>query len=197
MTTHWKRLFDQLSPERQQAIAARAAVLIADIMQKLAQCANMEANVIVEVVGVKKLRESVELPLYQTEGAAGFDLAASEPVTVEPKSLALVPTGLVFAVPDGYFLGIFARSSTPKKGLFVANGVGILDADYCGPKDEAKILVYNYTDQPINIAINDRLAQGVILPAAKAMFVELEHEDDAQSRGGFGSTDTPPTPIGS
>lgn len=143
---------------------------------------------ILEVVGVSKIREHVQFPAYQTEGAAGFDLAASEKVTVEPKELKLVPTGLVFGVPDGYFLGIFARSSTPKRGIVVANGVGILDSDYCGPDDECKILVYNYTDQPVTIELGDRIAQGVILPAVKAMFAEMEHGEDAESRGGFGST---------
>ncbi len=48
------------------------------------------------------------------------------------------------AVPDGHFLAIFARSSTPlKRGLVVANGVGVIDSDYCGPADEVKIQVLN------------------------------------------------------
>ena len=53
-----------------------------------------------------------------------------------------MPTGLVIAVPAGHFLGVFARSSTPlKRGLMVANGVGIVDSDYSGPTDEIKIEV--------------------------------------------------------
>ena len=53
----------------------------------------------------------------------------------------------MIAVPNGYFLGIFARSSTPlKRGLMVANGVGVVDADYCGPEDEIKVQVLNVTD---------------------------------------------------
>jgi len=100
----------------------------------------------------------------------------------------LVPTGLVVAVPAGHFLGIFARSSTPlKRGLVVANGVGVLDSDYSGPTDELKIQLMNVTAAPGAIKRGDRLAQGVILP-----FVQAEFEDAASStgpdRGGFGST---------
>ncbi|HET9372740.1 MAG TPA: dUTP diphosphatase, partial [Vicinamibacterales bacterium] len=76
------------------------------------------------------------LPSYQTAGAAGFDLAASADVAIAPGRIALVPTGLVIEVPPGHLLGIFARSSTPlKRGLVVANGVGVVDSDYCGPVD--------------------------------------------------------------
>jgi dUTP pyrophosphatase len=128
------------------------------------------------------------MPVYQTAGAAGFDLAASAEVTVAPGAIVLIPTGLVVEVPQGHFLGIFARSSTPlKKGLMVANGVGVLDSDYCGPTDELKIQVMNVTTAPVTVAKGDRIAQGVVMP-----FVRVEIEDGtgatAASRGGFGST---------
>ena len=97
-------------------------------------------------VRIRRLDASVPLPVYQTPGAAGFDLAASADVVIAPGTIALVPTGLVIEVPPGHFLGIFARSSTPlKKGLMVANGVGVIDQDYCGPADEVKIQVLNFT----------------------------------------------------
>ena len=86
---------------------------------------------------IKRLDPSIGLPVPATGGAAGFDLAASADLEIPPRAVRLVGTGLVIAVPDGYFLGIFARSSTPlKKGLMVANGVGVVDADYCGPADD-------------------------------------------------------------
>jgi dUTP pyrophosphatase len=95
--------------------------------------------------------------------------------------IRLVGTGLVIGVPDGYFLGIFARSSTPlKRGLMVANGVGIIDADYCGPADEIKIQMLNVTDQPVKVSRGDRLAQGVEWEEVTEMV--------APTRGGFGST---------
>lgn len=128
------------------------------------------------------------LPSYQTTGSAGFDLAASKDITIGPGEIKLVPTGLVFAIPAGHFLGIFARSSTPlKKGLTVANGVGVLDSDYSGPTDELKIQLMNVTAAPVEIKRGDRLAQGVIMPFVQAEFEEAESSGTAD-RGGFGST---------
>jgi dUTP pyrophosphatase len=138
-------------------------------------------------VSITRLNDAASLPAYQTDGAAGFDLAASQSMTVQPGEVALVPTGLVIKVPAGHFLGIFARSSTPlKRGLMVANGVGIVDADYCGPTDEVKIEVFNFTAKPVAIAAGDRLAQGVVLPFSRARFEE--RAADSPARGGFGST---------
>src|SRR6188472_3736823 len=101
-------------------------------------------------VRIQRLRPDVALPKYETDGAAGFDLAASDDVEIAPGAIALVPTGLVIEVPRGHCLGVFARSSTPlKRGLMVANGVGVIDEDYCGPADEIKIQVLNFTAQPV------------------------------------------------
>jgi dUTP pyrophosphatase len=130
---------------------------------------------------------TVPLPTYGSPGAAGFDLAAADDVEVPPHAIRLIGTGLVISVPDGYFLAIFARSSTPlKRGLLIANGVGVIDSDYCGATDEVKIQVLNLTDQPVAIRRGDRLAQGIVLPAPRAEFVEGEAAERA--RGGFGST---------
>ena len=131
---------------------------------------------------------AVPLPKYETPGSAGFDLAASADVTIEPGAVALVPTGLVIGVPPGHLLGIFARSSTPlKKGLMVANGVGVVDSDYCGPDDEVKVQVLNFTKAAVTVRRGDRIAQGVILP-----FVRAEWQEGTSAagptRGGFGST---------
>jgi dUTP pyrophosphatase len=129
----------------------------------------------------------VPWPSYQTIGAAGFDLAASADLTVQPGEVALVPTGLVIAVPAGHFLAVFARSSTPlKRGLMVANGVGVVDADYCGPADEIKIEVYNFTAAPVEVRRGDRLAQGVIIPCVRAAWTETG--PSGPNRGGFGGT---------
>jgi dUTP pyrophosphatase len=109
-------------------------------------------------------------------------------MTIAPGEVTLVPTGLVIGVPAGHFLGIFARSSTPlKRGLMVANGVGIVDSDYCGPKDEIKIEVVNFTHAPVTVRKGDRLAQGVILPFVRAEWLESA-EAPGSTRGGFGST---------
>lgn len=141
-------------------------------------------------IRIVRLDPAVPLPSYQTAGSAGFDLASSADITIGPGEIKLVPTGLVVAVPAGHFLGIFARSSTPlKRGLTVANGVGVLDSDYSGPTDELKVQLMNVTSAPVEIKRGDRLAQGVIMP-----FVQAEFDESATAtspdRGGFGSTGT-------
>lgn len=137
---------------------------------------------------ITRLDPAVSLPTYASTDAAAFDLAAAEQVEVPPGAIRLIGTGLVVEVPSGYFLGIFARSSTPlKRGLVVANGVGVLDADYCGPTDELKIQVLNITGVPIVVAPGDRLAQGIVLPAPRVEWEEVA-SIDRTTRGGFGST---------
>jgi dUTP pyrophosphatase len=130
----------------------------------------------------------VPLPTYATAESAGFDLSAAADLTVAPRQIVLVPTGLVIEVPTGYFLGIFARSSTPlKRGLMVANGVGIIDPDYAGPEDEVRIQVLNITGAEVAIRRGDRLAQGIVLPAPRVTWDETTALRE-ETRGGFGST---------
>ncbi len=140
-------------------------------------------------VRIRRLDPDVPLPQYQTSGSAGFDIAANADVTVQPAAIALIPTGLVIEVPSGYYLGIFARSSTPlKKGLMVANGVGVIDSDYCGTHDEIKIQVLNFTANPVEIKRGDRIAQGLFIPVARAAWLEESGDLRDGSRGGFGAT---------
>lgn len=137
---------------------------------------------------IKRLDPAIGLPEPATGRAAGFDLASAVDIDIPPRSIRLVGTGLVIGVPDGHFLGIFARSSTPlKRGLMVANGVGVIDPDYCGPEDEIKIQVLNVTDAPVQVRRGDRLAQGIVLPAPRVEWDEVA-DTGAVTRGGFGST---------
>ena len=138
-------------------------------------------------IHVTRIHPDARVPEYQTAEAAAFDLASVADVTVEPGRVALVPTGLVIRVPLRMFLGIFARSSTPlKRGLMVANGVGVIDPDYCGPEDEVKVAVMNFTDVPVVVSRGDRIAQGIFLSAPRVVWAEAAPAD--RSRGGFGSS---------
>ena len=138
-------------------------------------------------VRITRIHPAAQIPKYETADAAGFDLVAVEEVTIQPGGVGLVPTGLVVAVPKGMFLGIFARSSTPaRRGLMVANGVGVIDPDYCGITDEVKILVTNFTSAPVTVNAGDRIAQGILLAAPRVTWTEGNAAAD--SRGGFGST---------
>jgi dUTP pyrophosphatase len=137
---------------------------------------------------IKRLDPTISLPAYGTEEASGFDLAAAHDMVVPAGCVVLVRTGLIIEVPTGHCLGIFARSSTPlKRGLMVANGVGIIDPDYCGPADEVMIQVLNFTSADVQIRRGDRLAQGIVLPAPRVQWVEVD-EVAAVTRGGFGAT---------
>jgi dUTP pyrophosphatase len=139
-------------------------------------------------VRVRRLDPTVELPAYGTDGSAAFDLAASEDTVIAPGEVRLVPTGLVIEVPSGMFLAVFARSSTPlKRGLMIANGVGVVDSDYCGPTDEIKVPALNFTRVPVRVARGDRIAQGILLPSPRIEWEETT-ELAASSRGGFGAT---------
>jgi len=138
-------------------------------------------------VKVTRTNPLVPLPVYSTPGSAAFDLAAADTVDVPPGQIRLIGTGLVIAVPAGHFLAILARSSTPlKRGLVVANGVGVIDADYCGPNDEVKVQVLNVTSSTVTVTRGDRIAQAIVLAAPRVEFEEAE--TTAPSRGGFGST---------
>ena len=137
---------------------------------------------------IRRLDPTLPLPGYGTDEAAGFDLAAAHDVRVAPGQIALVRTGLVIEVPTGHFLGIFARSSTPlKRGLMVANGVGVIDPDYSGPNDEVMVQVLNFTASEVMVQRGDRLAQAVVLPAPRVTWDEVSEIRQA-TRGGFGAT---------
>ena len=132
---------------------------------------------------IRRLDPTIPLPAYGTDEAAGFDLAAAHDVMIGPGQIALVRTGLVIEVPTGYFLAIFARSSTPlKRGLAVANGVGVIDPDYSGPNDEVMIQVLNFTKADVTVRRGDRLAQAIVLPAPRVSWDEVTRDPRGHTR---------------
>ena len=138
-------------------------------------------------IKIVRIDKSLPLPQYQTAGAVAFDMYSRIDAQISPQSFQLLPSNLVIEVPKGFFLLVAARSSTVKKGLMKANGIGVIDQDYHGPADEIGILVYNFTGNPVQVRRGERIAQGMILPVEKAEWNEVESIKD-DSRGGFGST---------
>lgn len=139
-------------------------------------------------VRIKRIDQSLPLPKYETEGSVGFDLLAREEVTIPPKSIALIPSNVIVEVPKQYMLLLALRSSTPrKKGLLKPHGIGVIDHDYCGPRDEIKIQVYNFTDQPVTVSRGEKIAQGIFVHIDKFAWEEVVNLRK-ESRGGFGST---------
>ena len=144
-------------------------------------------------IGLKWLAHGAGLPLprQQTAGAAGLDLAAAigvdETVTIAPGDYAMVPTGLVIALPEGYEAQIRPRSGlAARHGVTVLNSPGTVDADYRG---EVKILLVNHGREPFSLRRGERVAQMVVAPVSAVELVEVD-ELDATERGagGHGST---------
>ena len=139
---------------------------------------------------VKRLDPRVQLPAYQTPGAAAMDLAAllDAPVTIAPRQLASISTGLAIALPDaGWVALVFARSGLGiKHGIALSNGVGVIDSDYRG---ELKVGLTNLSDEPYTIQPGDRIAQLMVVPVGQAAVHELEELPPTdRGAGGFGST---------
>lgn len=140
-------------------------------------------------VKIKRVDKSLPLPKYETEGSVGFDLLCRETVEIAPKEIVLIPANIIVETPPGYMLMLSMRSSTPRKfGIMMAQGVGIIDTDYCGEEDEIKIQAYNFTDETVTIERGSRIAQGIFIKVDTADWNEVD-QMQVSSRGGFGSTD--------
>ena len=138
-------------------------------------------------IRVVRVDKDLPLPEYKTEGAVAFDLYSREDAMLAPREKKIVPSNFIIEVPAGHVLLIAARSGTPKKGIMLANNVGLVDQDFHGPKDEIGLWIWNMTDAPIEIKRGDRIAQGLIVPIERAEFEEVAQIKDS-SRGGFGTT---------
>lgn len=148
---------------------------------------------VTQQIRVKRLHPDAELPSYQTIGAAGFDLAVVEDLNIAPGEIKLAGTGLVIAPPRHHMLYITFRSSTPRKwGVTILEG--IVDEDYSGDEDEISLQAMSLTHKFVSIPAGTRIAQGVFVPISRGHFVEAT--EMGKSRGGFGSTDLLPRPVG-
>ncbi len=131
------------------------------------------------------------LPAYESDGAAGMDLLAAvdEIFELQPRTRALIPTGLAFAIPPGYEVQVRPRSGLAlKQGLSVLNTPGTIDSDYRG---EVKVIVINHNDVPVTITRGMRIAQMVVQPVVRAQWHEVETlPETVRGTGGFGSTGT-------
>lgn len=130
----------------------------------------------------------VALPKRATINSAGYDFFAPEDVTLSAKSLTTVMTGIKCKLEPCMVLILANRSSNPsKKSLFLANGVGIVDADYYNnPDNEGEIgfVFYNNNEKDVEIKKNEKIGQGII-----TTYIKVEGDNTTDSRtGGFGST---------
>ncbi|MFA5358378.1 MAG: dUTP diphosphatase [Patescibacteria group bacterium] len=139
-------------------------------------------------VKIKRIEKDLPLPDYQTPGSVAFDLYSRTAMTIPAKTVSVIPTNLIIETPPGYMLAIVPRSSTPKrKGLLIPHGLGIVDQDYCGEKDEILLQVYNFTDNKVTIDRGERIGQAVFIRIDKTEWEETD-QMQSNSRGGYGST---------
>jgi dUTP pyrophosphatase len=130
-------------------------------------------------------------PAYATAGAAGMDLVAAvaeaEPLTIAPGARAAVPTGLIFAIPEGFEGQVRPRSGLAlKNGVTVLNAPGTIDSDYRG---EVKVILVNTSSEPFSISRGMRIAQIIFAKVEQLRPVEASSLDETvRGDGGFGST---------
>ena len=135
--------------------------------------------------------EGLDLPAYESKGAAGMDLRAAvdeaAPLTLLPGKRALVPTGFIFEIPEGFEGQVRPRSGLAfKNGITCLNSPGTVDSDYRG---EVKVLLVNLGEEPFVISRGMRIAQMVIAPVTQARVAEItEASETMRGAGGFGST---------
>lgn len=136
-----------------------------------------------------QLDDDAYTPLKATDGAAGYDLTASQRATVPPAggNAVTVHTGVHAQIPDGYVGLLVARSSLQKRGLSLANSIGIIDSDYRG---EIKIRIRSYRlGWPQPIRRGERIAQLVIIPTPETeMMIVNKLTPTRRGDNGFGST---------
>lgn len=137
----------------------------------------------------EKINVDAKLPVRSTSGSAGYDFFANEQVVILPKEIKLVKTGIKAKFEHTEVLKLYNRSSNPiKKGLILANGVGIVDSDYYGNQTndgEIMFAFYNFIDSDVIINKGDKIGQGVFEPI---LFIDDDTTSGTRT-GGFGSTD--------
>ena len=141
------------------------------------------------MIRIKRIDKGLPLPGYKSQGAAAFDLYTRETITIPARGWGKAPSNIIIETPKEHGLIISARSSLAKNypGLFLANGIGLIDSDYCGDEDEILISLYNFTDEEITINKGDRIAQAFLVKFMRDSWEEVT-EMCNRDRGGFGST---------
>ena len=142
------------------------------------------------ILKVKKLPHfKGDLPAYQSASASGFDIRAQveSPIRIKSLERVLVPTGLIFEIPEGFELQVRPRSGLAfKKGLSLPNSPGTIDSDYRG---ELKVILINLSETEMIVEDQHRIAQVVLCPVLQVRLEWVEELTPTERGiGGFGST---------
>lgn len=140
-------------------------------------------------IKIKKLRENAKIPTRGSSSAAGYDLYAEndECININPHETKMINTGLSLELPEGTFGAIYPRSGiSSKRGLRLANCVGVIDSDYRG---EIKVPIHNDTNEIQIIEVGERVAQLVLQSYIPMTFIEVDElNETSRGNNGFGST---------
>ena len=167
-------------------------------------------------MNVFKVNDRASIPEYATDGSACFDIKACisngqrlrsfnafnkemsivvkgiggvrDAFQLPPGIRVLVPTGLIFDIPEKHVMKMYIRSSQAlKKGLIMANGVGIIDSDYV---EESFMMLQNVSDSMATIEHGERIAQCLVEKTLRLKIVEVTEKPGQKTDrdGGFGST---------
>ena len=135
------------------------------------------------------IAEGAHLPVYASDQAAGADVRAHviQDIILQPGQSALIPTGLKFAIPEGFEIQVRPRSGLAfKNGITVLNSPGTIDSDYRG---ELGVILINHSQQPFTVSPGMRIAQIVLAPVYRAEFLSEETlVATSRGEGGFGHT---------
>lgn len=137
-----------------------------------------------------KIHPDAVSPTYNYETDSGFDLYSVEEIVFLPFERKLVPTGLVFDIPDGTEIQVRTKSGLAiKQGLMVLNSPGTVDQGYTG---EVKVILMNMNNFEVTVNKSQKVAQGVLCPVYAGKWVNLgevnEINEKDRSSNGFGST---------
>ncbi len=134
--------------------------------------------------------KNINLPKRNTKYAAGYDFEAAEDTIIPANNIkpVLVKTGIKAYMLDDEVLKLYNRSSNPsKKGIVLANSVGIIDKDYYGNEDNDGNIMFaffNITNEEVLIKKGDRVGQGIFVK----YLISDEDNAEGERTGGFGST---------
>ena len=136
------------------------------------------------------LGKNFPVPKYATDFSSGVDLMASinKPIKINVADIKLIPSGIKLKIPQGYEGQVRSRSGLALKfGISVLNSPGTIDSDYRG---EISVILINHGKKSFMIDPGMRIAQLVIIPISKCLFVEevINTLETKRGSGGFGST---------
>ena len=129
-----------------------------------------------------------KMPQRATKHSAGYDIYSPISTVIEPKKMQMIWTNIKASFNPDEVLILCVTSGMGKKGIMVANTIGVIDCDYYGNVSNDGNLgfrLYNFSDEPYVIQAGDKIGQGIFL---KYLTVDDEKEITATRVGGFGST---------